>query len=356
MIGEEKILLVGFITSFMTVLLSTPALIKVANLKKLYDEPGEVRKQHKESIPSIGGIIIFAATLFSYSLWFPIESNSEGGLIASDLKYIVSTLLVLFFIGVKDDFVGTAPVKKLMGHILVGLILVTMADIRITSMHGIFGIREIPEWASLFLSLFTYIVIVNAFNLIDGVDGLATGIGLIASLSFGMWFYLVGEITYASLAFALGGSLLAFLVFNFSPAKIFMGDSGSLIIGLIIAILAIRLIEFPKNHLPDILSGISKPIFAMAVLVYPLYDTLRIFIRRTIKGESPFSPDNKHLHHRMLKIGFNHRKTALLLYFANTLIIGLAVFLQGIKPSYALMIVAGTSILLAQIPFFIKKK
>ena len=97
MIGEEKILLVGFITSFMTVLLSTPALIKVANLKKLYDEPGEVRKQHKESIPSIGGIIIFAATLFSYSLWFPIESNSEGGLIASDLKYIVSTLLVLFF-------------------------------------------------------------------------------------------------------------------------------------------------------------------------------------------------------------------------------------------------------------------
>ena len=148
MIGEEKILLVGFITSFMTVLLSTPALIKVANLKKLYDEPGEVRKQHKESIPSIGGIIIFAATLFSYSLWFPIESNSEGGLIASDLKYIVSTLLVLFFIGVKDDFVGTAPVKKLMGHILVGLILVTMADIRITSMHGIFGISEIPEWAS----------------------------------------------------------------------------------------------------------------------------------------------------------------------------------------------------------------
>ena len=97
MIGEEKILLVGFVTSFMTVLLSTPALIKVASLKKLYDEPGEMRKQHKESIPSIGGIIIFAATLFSYSLWFPAEMGSDGELINSDLKYIVATLLILFF-------------------------------------------------------------------------------------------------------------------------------------------------------------------------------------------------------------------------------------------------------------------
>jgi UDP-N-acetylmuramyl pentapeptide phosphotransferase/UDP-N-acetylglucosamine-1-phosphate transferase len=348
--GEEKILLVAFVTSFIIVLLSTPALIKVADLKRLYDEPGEPRKQHKVNIPAIGGIIIFAATLFSFSLWFPDNAGVEG------LKYVVCTFLILFFIGIKDDIVGTAPVKKLMGHILVGLILVLMANIRLTSLHGIFGVREIPEWASVFLSLFTYIVVVNAFNLIDGVDGLASGIGLIASLAFGFWFFLVGDFVSACLAFSLAGSLLAFLVFNFPPAKIFMGDSGALVIGLIMSILAIRLIEFPKEELPEIIKGISKPVYALAVLAFPLFDTLRIFIRRTIKGESPFAPDNKHLHHRMLKIGLSHTQTTLLFYVSNVFVILLAIYLKDVKPSYALLAIAGTVVFLGQIPFFLNKK
>jgi len=356
MIGQEKILLLVFVTSFIVVLLATPALIKVANIKRLFDEPGDKRKLHKVSIPSIGGIIIFAGTLFSYSLWFPTEFQGGQHLINSDFKYIVATLLILFFIGIKDDITGTAAVKKLTGHIVVGLILVTMADIRLTSLHGIFSVRELPLWASIFLSLFTYIVIVNSFNLIDGVDGLAAGIGLITCLSFGMWFYIAGELTYASLAFALGGSLLSFLIFNFSPAKIFMGDSGALIIGLIIAILAIKLIEFPKSHLPASLQGISKPVFAIAVLIYPLFDTLRIFINRTVKGQSPFAPDNKHLHHRLLKIGLSQKQTVLTLYGTNALIIGLAVFSSGLEPGVALLIVLGSAILIGQIPFFIKKK
>ena len=224
MIGEEKILLVGFVTSFLVVLLSTPALINVAVKKMLVDEPDEKRKLHKASIPSVGGIIIFAATLFSYALWFPASRQGGQTVINSDLKYIVATLLILFFVGIKDDIIGTSPVKKLVAHFIVGLILVTMADIRLTSMHGLFGVQALPEWASVFLSLFTFIVISNAFNLIDGIDGLAAGIGLITCVAFGIWFFIAGELTYASLAFALAGSLLAFLIFNFYPAKIFMGD------------------------------------------------------------------------------------------------------------------------------------
>jgi len=266
MIGEEKILLVGFVTSFLVVLLSTPALINVAVKKMLVDEPDDKRKLHKASIPSVGGIIIFAATLFSYALWFPSAGQGEQTVINSDLKYIVATLLILFFVGIKDDIIGTSPVKKLLAHFIVGLILVTMADIRLTSMHGLFGIQELPEWASVFLSLFTFIVISNSFNLIDGIDGLAAGIGLITCVAFGIWFFIAGELTYASLAFALAGSLLAFLIFNFYPAKIFMGDSGALIIGLIVSILAIKMIEFPRNHLPPDLMGLSKPVFASGVL------------------------------------------------------------------------------------------
>jgi len=356
MIGDEKILLIGFITSFLVVLLATPALIKVANAKKLFDEPDDKRKLHKTNIPSVGGIIIFAATLFSYALWFPSEHISGQDYINSDLKYIVATLLILFFIGIKDDIIGTAPVKKLAGHFIVGLILVLMADIRLTSMHGLFAIKEIPEWASIFLSLFTFVVISNAFNLIDGVDGLAAGIGLIVCVSFGIWFFMAGDLTYASLAFALAGSLLAFLVFNFSPAKIFMGDSGALIIGLIVSILAIKLIEFPKQNLPEELVGLSKPVFAISVLMYPLFDTLRIFIRRTIQGKSPFSPDNKHVHHRLLKIGLSHGKAATILYAANILIIALSIFTSGMEPSTCLYIVCGAAVMMSQIPFFIKKK
>ena len=356
MIGEEKILLVGFVTSFLVVLLSTPALINVAVKKMLVDEPDEKRKLHKASIPSVGGIIIFAATLFSYALWFPASRQGGQTVINSDLKYIVATLLILFFVGIKDDIIGTSPVKKLVAHFIVGLILVTMADIRLTSMHGLFGVQALPEWASVFLSLFTFIVISNAFNLIDGIDGLAAGIGLITCVAFGIWFFIAGELTYASLAFALAGSLLAFLIFNFYPVKIFMGDSGALIIGLIVSILAIKMIEFPRNHLPPDLMGLSKPVFAIAVLIYPLFDTLRIFINRTVRGQSPFAPDNKHMHHRLLKIGLSQRQTVLTLYFVNILIISLAVVTMGLEASYSLYIVGGTALVLAHIPSFIKKK
>jgi len=355
-----EFLILVFITSFFVVLLSTPSLIKVAILKRLFDAPGDTRKLHTRMIPTIGGIIIFAGTVFSYSLWFPsgrIHESMEILKAMEDYKFIVSTLLVMFFVGVKDDIIGTAPVKKLVAHVMVGMVLVLMADIRIVSMHGIFGMDVLPYWASVFLSLFTYIVIVNAFNLIDGVDGLAGGVGFIASSAFGAWFALAGDAAMACLAIALSGSLFAFLFFNFSPAKIFMGDSGSLTIGLIISILAIKLIGYDVSSIHnEFVLNLSKPLFAMAVLVYPLIDTLRIFIYRAVQGVSPFSADRNHLHHRLIDIGCTHRSTVLIIYTVNMLIIGLTLLLSYVNPNYELMIVAITALFLAQIPFFIKKK
>jgi UDP-GlcNAc:undecaprenyl-phosphate GlcNAc-1-phosphate transferase len=355
-----EFLILVFVTSFFVVLLATPSLIKVAILKRLFDAPGDTRKLHTRMIPTIGGIIIFAGTVFSFSLWFPsqkIHDPIELFNAMNDYKFILSTLLVMFFVGVKDDIIGTAPVKKLVAHVLVGMVLVLMADIRISSLHGIFGIEVIPYWASVFLSLFTYIVVVNAFNLIDGVDGLAGGVGFIASSAFGAWFALAGDPVMAALAFALSGSLLAFLMFNFSPAKIFMGDSGSLTIGLIICILAIKLISYDVGSIHNqFILNVSKPIFAMAVLVYPLVDTLRIFIYRAVRGVSPFSADRNHLHHRLIDIGCSHKGTVIIIYSVNILIIGLTLSLAYTNANYTLMIVAGTALALAQIPFFITKK
>jgi len=349
-------IILGFVTAFFIVLLSTPALIKVSFMKELVDEPGDKRKLHNVGIPTIGGIMIFAGTLFSYFLWYPFGDITEYHHLIraiNDFKYIGASMLILFFIGVKDDIIGTAPVKKLAGHLIVAFILVVMADIRLTSMHGIFGIREIPLWASILLSVFTYTVIVNAFNLIDGVDGLAAGIGAIVCIAFGVWFYLAGGIENACLSFALGGALVGFLIFNFAPAKIFMGDSGSLTIGLIVSVLSIKLIEFDKSELPLYMKDISKPVFVLAVLVYPMIDTLRIFIYRTVKGLSPFAPDKNHIHHRLLDHGFGHAGTVVVLYLYSMLIIGLTLLIKT-DPSYSLLIIGGIAATIVQIPFLIK--
>ena len=342
-------LILPILTSFIMVLLSTPSFIKIAHIKHLFDDPTEDRKIHTRKIPLMGGMMIFAGTLFSFLLWLPIN---EMGVI----KYLVPSLLIMFFVGMKDDIIGTAPVKKLAAHLFVAFIMVLMADVKLTSLHGLFGIREIPEWAGIMLSVFTYIVIINAFNLIDGVDGLAAGVGLIAATVFGFWFYYAGDWTYAVLSFSLAGSLLGFLRFNFNPAKIFMGDSGSLTIGFLFAVLAIEMVEYEAQDLPASITNISKPILAMCILVYPLIDTIRVFTLRALKGVSPFTADRNHIHHRLMDLGLSHKQTVLIIYLFNLLIIGATIFAQQFNPTYSFLVIIAIVILIIQIPFFIKTK
>lgn len=344
-----KELILPILTSFIMVLLSTPSFIKIAHIKHLFDDPSEDRKIHTRNVPLMGGMMIFAGTLFSFLLWLPVN---EMGVI----KYLIPSLLIMFFVGMKDDIIGTAPVKKLAAHLFVAFIMVLMADVKLTSLHGLFGIREIPEWAGIMLSVFTYIVIINAFNLIDGVDGLAAGVGLIAAIFFGLWFYYAGDWTYAVLSFSLAGSLLAFLRFNFNPAKIFMGDSGSLTIGFLFAVLAIEMIEYEAQDLPQTINNISKPILAMCILVYPLIDTMRVFTLRALKGISPFTADRNHIHHRLMDLGMSHKQTVIIIYLFSLLIIGSSVIAQQFDPTYSFLVVIASVIIIIQIPFFIKTK
>ncbi|MEQ9064037.1 MAG: MraY family glycosyltransferase [Vicingaceae bacterium] len=335
--------------SFFMVLFTTPVFIKIAYIKKLFDVPGEERKLHKNIIPSMGGIMIFAATIFTFTLFFPKDQ-------VHDFKYLIPCTIVLFFVGVKDDIIGTAPVKKLIAHLIVAFIMVLMADIRLTSLHGLFGVRDIPLEASVFLSVFTYIVIVNAFNLIDGVDGLAGGVGLLASLAFGTWFYLVGDEVYAVLAFSLAGSIAGFLRYNFQPARIFMGDSGSLMIGFLIAVMAIELVEYDKSLLPKAMLEISKPILAMTILVIPLLDTVRIFIYRAAKGVSPFKADSNHIHHKLMRLGFSHRKTVITLLTFNIGFIAIGVLVKGLDPNISFGIQTGVCLIALLVLHIVKPK
>ncbi|MBI3500921.1 MAG: undecaprenyl/decaprenyl-phosphate alpha-N-acetylglucosaminyl 1-phosphate transferase [Bacteroidetes bacterium] len=369
-----ELLLLTFVTAFGVVLLCTPSLIKVAILKRLFDEPTEERKLHKRVVPTIGGVIIFAGTFFSFVLWFPSDNLLDIDVGSStylknalalevtksalnDFKYILATVFVLFFVGVKDDIIGTSPIKRLAAHVLVALMIVLMADIRIKSMQGIFDIDEIPFWSSIFISLFAIIVIINAMNFIDGIDGLAAGIGFIASFIFGVWFFLAQDIVMSLLSFSLAGSLLAFLFFNFSPAQLFMGDSGSTTIGLMLSVLAIKAIETPHANVSDtIISEIPRPIFVMAILAYPLIDTLRIFVYRTVKGVSPFEADRNHIHHALLDTGMNHRSASLTLYGATIFIVSLSIILRNLSPTASFIIIFSSAVALAQLPFFFKAK
>jgi len=357
-----KDLIFSFLTAFFMVLIAMPALIKVAKLKHLVDEPGEARKLHRRSVPTIGGIMIFAGTIISYSLWFPSQYSGQFGAnydiltALNEFKYLVACMFILFFLGLKDDIIGVSPSKKLFVHFVIGFILVFMADIRLTDFCGLLGLNEISDSVSKPLSLFIYIVIVNAINLIDGVDGLASGTSFIGSVTFAIWFYITGDLPLALLATGLAGSLLGFLFFNWQPAKIFMGDSGSLIIGIVMYVMVMKLIEFPASRMSESMLNVSKPVLCMSVLAYPLIDTLRVFIIRMSQGRSPFSADKNHIHHRLLSFGLSHRQVSLILYAYTLFVILLTFITPDRSPNVSFLIVGGVAVLLANSIFWFSPK
>jgi UDP-GlcNAc:undecaprenyl-phosphate GlcNAc-1-phosphate transferase len=322
--------LFSLITSAAITAFAIPSIIRVSNIKHLFDVPDE-RKLHKESIPTLGGMAIFAGMLFSVTFWCEQFQIVE-------LQYIIASLLILFFIGMKDDLVNLRASKKLVGQILAGVILVHYAEIKLTTFFGLFGIRDLPIWFSYFFSVFTCVVITNAFNLIDGIDGLAGSLGIVGATTFGVWFYFLNMTQYTILCSALVGSLLAFLWFNKTPAKIFMGDTGSMLVGFVMALLAMKFIEsvrvLPKDHDYKIL---SVPVFTCAVLIVPLYDTLRVFILRMSKGKSPFSPDRSHVHHILIDLGLSHLSATMYLVLFNVGMIFLAYNFQQIKGEILLL-------------------
>ncbi len=334
------------LTAFVITFLAIPSIIKVAIIKNLFDEPGE-RKSHKSSIPTLGGLAIFAGVVFSFTFW-------SSGFEYQNAQYIIAAIIVMFFIGIKDDIIELTAKKKFYGQLLSAIIIVLFANIRVTNLFGIFGIYEIPYWLSILFSLFTILTIVNAFNLIDGIDGLAAGIGAIASFAFGLWFYNYNQISLCILSFTLFSSLLAFLVYNFSPANIFMGDTGSLIVGLILAILAINFVQLSFASPPYSFPFRSSPAMAIAILIIPLFDTLRIFIIRIVQRKSPFLADRNHMHHVLLDMGLSHRGVSLTLYGVNILFIGVALILRDISSLHLLLILCMMAIVFSLVPYLFR--
>jgi UDP-N-acetylmuramyl pentapeptide phosphotransferase/UDP-N-acetylglucosamine-1-phosphate transferase len=304
---------VSFIISFLAI----PVILQIADQKKLYDIPDE-RKVHTHPVASLGGVGIFGGFLLASLLSIQGHLNPE-------FQYFFAAALVIFFLGLKDDLIVLSASKKFVGQMVAASILIHLGDIRIDSMYGLFGFDQLPTGFSYALSYLTIIVVINSFNLIDGVDGLAASLGMLTMLIFGTYFFMIGYQAYALLAFAMAGSLVAFLIFNHHPAKIFMGDSGSLMIGLVNAILVIKFINVASS--PSVAIPVEAAVaVGISILIVPLLDTLRVFAIRIFNGRSPFTPDRNHVHHLLLGWGLGHVGVTTACVVTNIAFVALAYF------------------------------
>lgn len=331
-------IILGFITAFTLTYTVIPSIIRVAKLKNLFDRPNE-RSAHAAPTPSLGGIGIFAGAVCGIILWTPFEAFGV-------LQYILAAFVILFLVGVKDDLIAISPTKKFIAQILCAVILVYKSHIRVTSLYGVLGIYELPEIFSFVLSIVAIVGIINAFNLIDGINGLAGSVGALACVTWGTWFFLVDRIELAIVAFSVAGAVLAFLKYNFTPAQIFMGDTGSLLIGMVCAILAIKFIELQREiPVGKTFAFDAAPAIAIGILILPLYDTCRVFIRRIMQGKSPFYPDKTHIHHLLLDTGLTHMQATAVLVGTNVFFIALVITFNRLGTMPLLMLELGVAFL-----------
>jgi len=306
--------LLGFLLGFGIVIFTIPPLIRVSNAKHLYDTPNE-RKVSKAIVPTLGGVAIFIGFILSTII-------ATDSYVFNELKYLIAAVILMFFIGLKDDLMDVSAYKKLSVEIATACILIVLGNFRFTNLQGVFGFHELNYATSFGITLFTMIGLINAFNLIDGIDGLASGISIVISLVFGSWFLLAGHSAYGIMCFSLAGSLIGFFIYNVfgKKNKIFMGDTGSLILGVVMVILAIKFNELNINqNLPYAIY--AAPVVSIGILIIPIIDTLRVIFIRLAEKRSPFSPDMNHIHHNFLKLGLTHLQSTFFIVFINILFI-----------------------------------
>ncbi len=326
-------IIVATLFSFYLINRTIPVLIKLAYHLNIYDQPDGERKVHTSYISNLGGVAIFIAFIFGI-LFSGLSSEIEG------LPYFIGALFALFFCGLKDDLVGLSPKTKLLVELASGVVVIIGMGITINSFGGIFGLNQIPIYLIIPITLFTIIVIINSFNLIDGIDGLAGGISAISAGIFSVGFFIATDFVYSFIGLILSIVSIGYLKHNRHPAKIFMGDTGSLVIGFVLSILTVRFIglsNFSDNF--NAILGQSSVIIPIAALSIPLYDTLRVFGRRLARGQSPFAADSDHIHHTLLKMGLGQKRTVYYLYGVTFLITGIAIIGSTLNPNINLLIV-----------------
>ena len=342
-------LIAAFILAFVIAYQTFPTILYISKEKHLMDEP-DSRSMHSDKTPTLGGIGIFFSIV--------VVMTITGAMLNTKvLLLVMGGLTILFFLGLKDDLTVLSARNKFVGQLLAALLLIVFTDTRIIGFSKILDVDVLPYWVSIFFTLFVYILIINAYNLIDGVDGLAGSVALIISAFFSVLFYNSGALSLATISVALIGALLAFLRYNFSSGKkIFMGDTGSMIVGFLLAFFTISFISQSQTNI-DSNYFRASPALALAMLFYPLLDTFRVFfIRIFILKKSPFEADRNHIHHRFIQAGFSHIQTTMIIVLINLVIVVIAFNMLhlNLNTQIGLLLVYGT--VCYYIPFLIKRR
>lgn len=311
------ILVLALVTAFSLTYFALPTIIQIARTRRLHTAADAYGRERVLTSP-LGGIGIFAGAIFSILLWTPFVDFNQ-------LQYILCALTILFLVAARDDLSPVSAGKMLAAQLMAALILVFKSDIYLHGLELLSGIGSLlSEIVEITISLFVILLITNAFNLIDGINGLAASLGALATGIWGVWFFLAGHPAYATIAIALLGSMLAFLKYNMHPARIHMGHSGSLVLGIICAILAIEFMEVNSqldSRSRQALSGAAAVV--IAVLFVPLLDIIRVIILRLRAGASVLQADRRHIHHVLVDAGYSHDQV-------TTGLVGLTILLVSV--------------------------
>ena len=324
---QFRIGVLGFITAFVVTMLVMPLLIKIIRRFKLFDVP-DLRKEHSQPVPTMGGIAVCIGMAVACLLWYRF----------TDDLFVIAfffSVVVLFGLGILDDLHNISVRNKFVIQVAVAA-LIAFSGSRVTDFNGIFGLTTIPLPVQYALTVVVIVGITNAFNLIDGIDGLAGGLGFMSLLMLGLFLTISNDANTALVAFALAGGLLGFLYYNFNPARIFMGDTGSLVLGFVVSVLCIRFLNVTMSSAQPILP--HAPVFVAGIVLIPVFDTFRVFALRMAAGNSPFIPDKTHIHHLLTANGWSHSFTAKLICTVHGMILVLSYLLKNVRQEVGLLI------------------
>lgn len=327
----------AFIISLIIGLIAIPNIVIIAKAKRLLDKPSS-RKVHVDAVPRLGGISFFPSAMIAFCFalgiryYFDFELPLEReGVFLTEFLFFIAGIFMLYIIGLADDIVGVGFRQKFFVQIVSASLLI-LAGLGIDSFEGLFLLNDPGEFITSTFTIISVVLVINAFNLIDGVDGLCSGISVIVLSTFGGWFAYIGEYVYAMMAFSMIGVVVTFFLYNVlgRRLKIFMGDTGSLTLGFMIAFLGLKFVSFDTSTYPDTIYLVSPLTLLGGVLFVPLFDTMRVFLSRIMKGKSPFHADKTHIHHKLLALGFSHLQSTSILLISTVCFLLLTILLSQV--------------------------
>lgn len=308
-----------YILSFLVAILSVhwihPRMVRIALDKNIVDNPN-ARKLQRRPTPVLGGIAVFFGSVIGLGC-ASITCD------CSELFIVVVAMMIMLYTGTMDDILDLSPALRFLIEIGTVLLLIFVGGYTLNDFHGLWGLNQIPQGVAIPLTVFAAVGIINAINLIDGVDGLSSGYCILTSLLFGVMFWYVGDRTMCMLAVVAAGSLIPFFFHNVfgKSSKMFIGDGGTLVMGIVMSVFVIRILR--HGSMSEVYDAVNIGLvpFTLAVLSVPVFDTLRVMTTRILKRKSPFHPDKTHLHHMFIRLGCSHAATTLAILILNFFVV-----------------------------------